>query len=141
MKKLFLLVCVSLEEFVNAACCIDELHLTCVEGVLCVGNLELDNWVFCLNELRNYCAHYNRLYASVFPVEPRTPDDFPVELQPDVFGYIIVLKQFFHNKANWNERVVKPLSRLIKKSEGDIRLSDLGFPENWEILLPFVESE
>lgn len=102
---------------------------------------ELDNWVFCLNELRNYCAHYNRLYASVFPVEPRTPDDFPVELQPDVFGYIIVLKQFFHNKANWNERVVKPLSRLIKKNEKDIRLSDLGFPENWEILLPFVESE
>lgn len=102
---------------------------------------ELDNWVFCLNELRNYCAHYNRLYGSFFPVLPRTPRDFPIELQPDVFGYIIVLKQFFHNKASWNERVVKPLSRLIKKNESDIRLSDLGFPKDWELLLPFVESE
>ena len=102
---------------------------------------ELDNWVFCLNELRNYCAHYNRLYGSFFPVLPKTPRDFPIELQPDVFGYIIVLKQFFHNKASWNERVVKPLSRLIKKNESDIRLSDLGFPKDWELLLPFVESE
>lgn len=102
---------------------------------------EMDNWVFCLNELRNYCAHYNRLYGSTFPVMPKTPRDFPVELQPDVFGYIIILKQFFHNKASWNERVVKPLSRMIKKNAGDIKLSDLGFPDDWELLMPYIEEE
>ena len=32
-KKLFLLVGVSLVEFVNAACGIDEFHLTCIERV------------------------------------------------------------------------------------------------------------
>ena len=54
---------------------------------------EMDNWIFCLNELRNYCAHYNRLYGNHFPVMPRTPRDFEPELQNDVFGYIIVMKQ------------------------------------------------
>ncbi len=100
---------------------------------------ELDNWVFCMNELRNYCAHYNRLYASRFPVDPKTPRDFPIELEPDLFGYIIILKHCFYNKEHWNERVVKPVSRLINKSVDDIRLSDMGFPSNWENLITFVE--
>ncbi len=102
---------------------------------------ELDNWVFCLNELRNYCAHYNRLYAAEFPVDPKTPRDFPMELEPDLFGYIIILKHCFYNKEHWNERVVKPVSRLINKSIGDIRLSDIGFPDDWEKLLPYIEDQ
>ena len=40
-----LLLCVSLIEFVNATCCIDELHLTSVEWMRCVRNLKLYNWV------------------------------------------------------------------------------------------------
>lgn len=98
---------------------------------------ELDNWIFCLNELRNYCAHYNRLYGSTFPVIPRTPGDFEPELEPNVFGYIIVMKQLYYNKPNWNERVVKPISRMLRKNEDIARLSDLGFPENWERLIVF----
>ena len=30
------------------------------------SSADLDNWLFCLNELRNYCAHYNRLYGNTF---------------------------------------------------------------------------
>lgn len=100
---------------------------------------EMDNWIFCLNELRNYCAHYNRLYANSFPVEPKTPKDFEPELKADVFGYIIVMKQLYHNKENWNERVVKPIVRMIRNNSDIIRLSDLGFPENWETLIKFPE--
>lgn len=100
---------------------------------------EADNWIFCLNELRNYCAHYNRLYANHFPVMPRTPRDFEPELTNDLFGYIVVMKQLYHDKANWNERVIKPLSRLIHKNVDIVRLTDMGFPENWETLLPFID--
>ena len=102
---------------------------------------EMDNWVFCLNELRNYCAHYNRLYANHFPVMPRTPRDFEPELANDVFGYMIVMKQLYHDKPNWNERVVKPVSRLLHKNSEVIRLGDMGFPEGWETKLPFVDTE
>lgn len=36
-------LCVSLVELVNATCCVDELHLTCVEWVRCVRDFELYN--------------------------------------------------------------------------------------------------
>ncbi|MBD5383840.1 MAG: Abi family protein [Ruminococcaceae bacterium] len=101
--------------------------------------LELDNWIFCMNELRNYCAHYNRLYGNRFPVLPKTPRDFEPELSDDVFGYIIVMKQLYHDKKNWNERIVKPISRMLKKNANAVRLNDLGFPEKWEELMSFKD--
>lgn len=102
---------------------------------------EMDNWIFCLNELRNYCAHYNRLYGNTFPVQPRTPRGVEPELENNVFGYIIVLKQLYHDKTNWNERVVKPISRLLRKNSDVIRLSDLGFPDGWETRIAFVDED
>ncbi len=98
---------------------------------------ELDNWIFCLNELRNYCAHYNRLYGNSFPVEPRKPRELDCELQPDVFGYIIVMKQVYHAPEDWNRQVVKPLARMIKQYSDVIRLAHLGFPEDWEQQISF----
>lgn len=100
---------------------------------------EMDNWIFCLNELRNYCAHYNRLYGNEFPVLPKTPKNFEPELENNVFGYLIVMKQLYHNKTNWNERVVKPISRLLRKNSDAARLSDLGFPDGWESEIAFAE--
>lgn len=97
----------------------------------------LDNWIFCLNDLRNYCAHYNRLYGNKFEILPKPPKDCEIELKNDVFGYMIVMKQLYHDRNNWNERVVKPVTRLLRKNSDIVRLSDLGFPENWEALLPF----
>lgn len=100
---------------------------------------ELDNWIFCMNELRNYCAHYNRLYGNHFNVLPKTPRDFEPELSADIFGYIIVMKHLYHNKINWNERIVKPIARMLKKNANAVRLNDLGFPENWEELMKFAD--
>lgn len=102
----------------------------------CSGS-DLDNWIFCLNDLRNYCAHYNRLYANTFPIQPRTPRDFEPELEPNPFGYMMVLKQLYHDRGNWNERVVKPVARAIRKNSDVIRMDDIGFPENWEELMRF----
>ncbi|MGN0686545.1 MAG: Abi family protein [Oscillospiraceae bacterium] len=98
---------------------------------------ELDNWIFCLNELRNYCAHYNRLYGNTFPVEPKAPRTMDIELLPNVFGYIIVMKQVYHDHNNWNLQVVTPLARLIHKNADVIRREHLGMPENWEELITF----
>lgn len=100
---------------------------------------ELDNWLFCLNDLRNYCAHYNRLYGNKFTVVPKTPKGTEFELQPDVFGYIMVMKQLSHDHQTWNERVVKPFSRLVKKNSDVLRLTDLGLPTEWETLIAFIE--
>ncbi len=98
---------------------------------------DLDNWIFCLNELRNYCAHYNRLYANTFPVEPRKPHGMAEELEPNVFGYIMVMKQVYHAPEEWNRQVVKPLARMISQNSDVIRLEHLGLPEDWEEQLIF----
>lgn len=96
---------------------------------------ELDNWIFCMNELRNYCAHYNRLYGNTFPVQPKTPHGLEYELQPNVFGYMMIMKQVYHNAEDWNTRVVQPVSKMIKRNADIIRLEHIGFPENWEEML------
>lgn len=101
----------------------------------------LDSWIFCLSELRNYCAHYNRLYGNRFTVIPKTPPEFEPALTDDVWSYIIVLKQVYHNKHGWNEHAAKPLERLIRKNSDVIRLSDLGFPDGWQDLLRFEIEE
>lgn len=105
---------------------------------------DMDNWIFCLNELRNYCAHYNRLYGNRFPVLPRTPKnlgDIEIELEDNIFGYIMVMKQLYHDRVGWNERVVKPISRMLKKNAGAARLSDMGFPNRWETMLAFTDTD
>ena len=101
------------------------------------GSSDLDNWIFCLNELRNYCAHYNRLYGNTFPVLPKKPRELSYELDSDVFGYIMVMKQLYHNKQAWNTNVVKPIARSIKNNSDVIRLEHLGFPDDWEEELTF----
>ncbi len=98
---------------------------------------ELDNWVFCLNELRNYCAHYNRLYGNTFPVMPKKPHELDRELRPDVFGYMMIMKQIHHNPEDWNRQVIGPISRMIKRDADIIRLEHLGFPKDWEEQLTF----
>lgn len=96
---------------------------------------ELDNWIFCMNELRNYCAHYNRLYGNTFPVLPKTPRHLDYELEPNVFGYMMVMKQVYHNSDDWNTKVVQPIAKMIKRNSDVIRLSHIGFPDDWEAQL------
>ncbi len=96
---------------------------------------ELDNWIFCMNELRNYCAHYNRLYGNTFPVLPKTPRYLDCELEPNVFGYMMVMKQVYHNADDWNSKVVQPIAKMIKRNADVIRLAHIGFPDDWEELL------
>lgn len=93
---------------------------------------ELDNWIFCLNELRNYCAHYNRLYGNTFPVLPKTPRDLDYELEPNVFGYMMIMKQVYHNADDWNTKVIQPISKMVKRNSDVVRLSHLGFIDGWE---------
>ncbi len=39
-------VLVSVHEFINPSCSIYKLHLACIKGMRCIGNLKLDKWIF-----------------------------------------------------------------------------------------------
>ncbi|MCM1328587.1 MAG: Abi family protein [Ruminococcus sp.] len=93
------------------------------------------SWLFCLSNLRNYCAHSARLYYTAFMSKPVTPKEMDYTLQNRIFDYIILLKFFYPDKEKWQEDFLKPLKILLKKYRKHINLRHLGFPENWEEIL------
>lgn len=95
----------------------------------------LESWIKCLTELRNFCAHYSRLYNSCLSSIPATPKNFPYKLQRKVFDYILVLKFLYYDPKKWNERFLIELKALIEEFSENIELERIGFPQNWENIL------
>lgn len=92
----------------------------------------VSSWLRCLTDLRNYCAHYSRLYYNFFPAIPPTPKGFSYTLNKRIFDYILVLKFLYFDSVNWNNIFVTKLKTLIDEYSDCISLSHIGFPEDWE---------
>lgn len=97
----------------------------------------VSSWLMCITNLRNYCAHYARLYYSIFPAKPATPKNHSYVLNRRLFDYILVLSFLYRDKLRWNNRFVLELESLIHEYEHDINLKCVGFPENWQGMLTF----
>lgn len=95
----------------------------------------LGNWLKCLTELRNNCAHYSRLYNANLVSTPVTPKGFPYKLKRKIFDYILVLKFLYYDPLKWQNEFVINLKNLIDYYEPSIELKRIGFPENWHYLL------
>ncbi len=92
-------------------------------------------WLRCLTDLRNYCAHYSRLYYNLFPATPPTPKGFSYTLHKRIFDYILVLKFLYFDPVKWLNIFIPQLSALIEEYSDCINLGHIGFPKNWiEIL-------
>lgn len=91
----------------------------------------LSTWLHCLTILRNYCAHYSRLYYTTFPIRPLTPLGFSYELSQQVFDYILVLRFLYPYPERWIAVLVTPLQALLDEYSDCIKLKHLGFPDNW----------
>ena len=95
----------------------------------------VENWLNCLSELRNQCAHYNRLYANELSSVPKCPPDMDRTMSNTLFDYIIVLKKLYPRSDVWNTAFAAKLTLLIAEYSEVIDLSYIGFPENWEDIL------
>lgn len=105
------------------------------QNVFCTTHKNLKQWLHELTILRNYCAHYTRLYYNLFPAIPPTPKGFSYTLGKRVFDYILVLKFLYHSPDKLNSTLIIPLENLINEYSDSIQLSHIGFPKNWiEIL-------
>jgi abortive infection bacteriophage resistance protein len=96
----------------------------------CTSYKNLGNWLHCLTNLRNICAHYGRLYYRILPINPTTVN---AAGKTRVFDYALVLKQL-SEPSYWN-RFRLELSELIREFYEDIYLPHIGFPPNWWDLL------
>lgn len=92
-------------------------------------------WLRCLTDLRNYCAHYSRLYYNLFPAIPPTPNGFSYTLGKRIFDYILVLKFLYNNPIKWNNVFMVQLQALIEEYSDCINLEHIGFPKRWKCIL------
>lgn len=93
------------------------------------------SWLFCLSNLRNYCAHSARLYYTSFMSTPVTPKGMDYTLKNRIFDYFLPLKFFYPDKEKWQDDFINPLKGLLKKYKNYLDLRHMGFPENWEDIL------
>lgn len=101
----------------------------------------VSSWLLCLTNIRNYCAHYSRLYYNKFGTVPATPVGFPYTLKDRVFDYILVLKFLYPDSETWEKIFLVELSALVQEYKSAIDINCIGFPENWFELLKMKNLE
>lgn len=98
----------------------------------------LQSWLFCLNYIRNLCAHHSRLWNRELGIRPLIPDqknapNWHVPMTPDnrrTFAVLTLLRWLLRQiapQSHWPERL-----RELLKSYPDIPLNLAGFPPGWE---------
>ncbi|MCL1788754.1 MAG: Abi family protein [Oscillospiraceae bacterium] len=98
-----------------------------------------ENWLENLGNLRNHCAHYNRIYGNTLPGELRKAVDtssFPrdYEMGSSLFDYLLIIR-ILHRRGNeheqWGKIFVRDMEKLFGDYEDIVNPADLGFPEDW----------
>lgn len=96
----------------------------------------LKNWILCLVEVRNICAHYTRLYNMPLKENPRLYKEnikFKNK-QNKIFPILLIIKRILNSNEQWNS-LLKDLKITFKKYKGYFYFSFMGFPKNWEDIL------
>lgn len=91
-----------------------------------------EDWLQCLSDLRNHCAHYNRLYANSIGSVPRQPPDITKRLSNTPYDYILILKRLYPRPDVWDNMFIPRLDAIFREYSDAAELSPLGFPESWK---------
>ena len=100
-----------------------------------VGYTYLESWIEHISFVRNICAHYGRLYNAKMPKTPILYKEYTEKRIGNnrVFATLICIKHLLKDNEKW-EIFVGDLEELINKYD-NVRISTMGFPENWKELL------
>jgi len=98
----------------------------------------LDSWMKCITVLRNRCAHYSRLYFSMFTDTPKIPTAIQYKCTGRVYDQILMLKFLYPHKEKWNSSFMLLLRTLVSEYKNSISLEHIGFPDNWYVLLEYT---
>ena len=116
----------------------DRKAISCVYSI---GPDHLEGWIRALLEIRNLCAHYNRVYNLPLKVTPHLKAEYLkyANRQPQkIFPLLIVIKSMTEpiNSSLWN-LFLNNLKKLIQenKTNSMLRFSYLGLPREWEQVL------
>lgn len=91
---------------------------------------QVDTYLDCVRNIRNVCAHHNRLIGRSYSIVLPTYDDMSVLVsQTDIFSRVYALKKILNKSDGLNLK--KDLKKIIKKAKVDIFLFSI-FPKDWE---------
>jgi len=95
----------------------------------------IQNWLHGLVVLRNICAHRGRLYNRPLSIKPRLSNkDKKLGIKNNlVFVQIFIIKKLVNDNKVW-DNFLTMLDNIIKRYPF-VKLSYLGFPENWYDIL------
>lgn len=93
------------------------------------------NWIHTLCDVRNICAHYDRLYNHKLISPVKLPKKYKKNsgVNNQLFGALIVLKLLIDD-----EKMMLDLSKKIESNMKKYKFKDLksiGFPEEWKTIL------
>ena len=96
----------------------------------------LKNWILCLVEVRNICAHYTRLYNMPLKTNPRLyKENLQYKTkQNKIFPILLIIKRILNSNEQWNS-LLNDLKNTFHKYESVINFSFMGFPKDWENIL------
>jgi abortive infection bacteriophage resistance protein len=103
----------------------------------------VDNWLENLADLRNHCAHYNRVYGNPLPgnlriIEIEHPREYEMDMvSPSLFDYLIIIK-LLHKRSDikisdvtWGSKFVVFLEALFDEFSDIVKPEVMGFPTDW----------
>lgn len=88
-----------------------------------------ESWIESIAYVRNFCAHYGRLYNSRLVKTPKLYKQYKV-VNNRVFATILTLKHILPNDQHWHD-FVKSINSLLVEYP-NVNLSYIGFPNNWK---------
>jgi abortive infection bacteriophage resistance protein len=93
------------------------------------------SWLYCCTDLRNLCAHYGRLYYSIFSAAPAKLPFVDKKIERSLFAAIMALHALYPDSKKWNCEFMPQMTALFDKYAEVIELRHISFPENWESIM------
>lgn len=81
----------------------------------------VENYLLCLSDLRNACAHYTRLYENPLPMIPKGEPDGTLR------SYLNIAKALYPDKEKWENEFDTALAELTRKYKMEDRMEGYGF--------------
>ena len=105
------------------------------------GIVQLQSWIECISYIRNLSAHNMRLYNFNTQKTPkhckRHFHDFTQSNK--IYDIVYVMQVLVPDEKEWNNYILPNLKSIFDEYEPFVKLSDYGFPDNWEKALKITD--
>lgn len=112
-----------------------------IANTLGLKPLVLARWLHTLTYVRNICAHHARLWnkmLAVRPIKPRRNATFAGLNNTKLF-FVLTMILYLLEKIDGDEYGFKQEIKILLQHYPDVKLFNMGFPEDWETILLWKE--